>query len=122
MNKEYADQLVESITKILSGHKLATVSSTPLGLRQQINETFTKSYHIKHPSNNTYSVAIVDSYGVMTGANQWELDADKRSIKCKTTNCTGDLCQFTWTIQDPDPEDVVWDIMREEQRKLREIK
>lgn len=102
MNTKKAIKLAAVITDLLTGHDLVTVSITPSRRNRpevRLNQSFKEAYTVDY-GDGTGVVAIHDSYGVMTGAETWEIDADSRTIYARTTNMSGEPCIFSWTVTD----------------------
>ena len=106
MNKQVAELWSSTITKLLSNRNLVR---TTLNYREEVQvrtrQTFKKSYIVELSGDN-YIVALCDTYGVMTGANEWNIDENQRTIIAKTTNSYGDPLQFLWTVDEDDSEHI----------------
>lgn len=102
MNKQQAAKLSAIITDLLTGYDLVTVAITPMRQGRpevRINQSFCQAYTVDH-ADGTSVVAIQDSYGVMTGAADWDIEPDSRTVYARTTNAYGEVCIFSWTVTD----------------------
>jgi hypothetical protein len=55
----------------------------------------------------------------MTGAENWSIDPDLRSIHAETTNAYGQPTRFVWTIVDKSGE--YWSTLHEAQKLLSKL-
>jgi len=118
MDKKYADFVVKAVTEILAGHDLVSVATRPDREPDvRVHQTFEKAYQVDY-KDGRYSVALCDSYGVMTGADaeDWTIDPDKRAVIAKTTNGPGDALYFSWVVTD-DEDGTLWNKMRKLQEE-----
>ena len=118
MDKSRAEQWVEELTGLLSGHQLVTVAVGP-GERAEVrlDQEFEQAYFVGHQDGDCV-VALADSYGVMTGASNWRIDPDRRSVHAYATNGFGEPLQWVWTVAD-DKDGSVWRSMQEASKRLR---
>jgi hypothetical protein len=117
MDKSRAEQWVEELTGLLSGHQLVTVTVGP-GERVAVrpDQEFEQAYFVEHQGGNC-TIALADSYGVMTGASRWRIDPDRRSVHAYAANGFGEPLQWVWTVAD-DKDGSVWRSMHEASRRL----
>jgi hypothetical protein len=103
MKKQQAELLVTIITELLSNKKLVTVSSgEPFATNKiLINQTFKKAYYNEY-TNGDCSVAIRDSWGIMTGAEEIIIDPNSRSIHAHIKTGYRELIKFSWTLMAED--------------------
>jgi hypothetical protein len=122
MNKNQAEAWVNEITDLLTGKNLITAAVTTIGYRVEIrqNQQFKKAYFVEH--GETCSIAIVDTYGVMTGAENWEIDPNKRTILCHPKNAYDEQLHYTWTIAENDDNGIIWYKMLDAQKRLWKVK
>jgi len=121
MNKNQADVWVKELTELLTSKNLISVQVTPTGVEVRQSEKFNNAYFVEYHDGSCV-VALHDSYGVMTGADDWQIDPDHRTVHARTTNGYGDLCQFAWTIEDKSHSKKLWHAMKNAQERLRKVK
>lgn len=123
MNKVQAKAWVNELTQLLSGRNLITVAVTPIGYKVEVrqNQKFHKAYFVEH-SDGDCVVALSDTYGVMTGAEKWEIDPDRRTVHAQTTNGLGEILYYTWTIADDDEEGTIWESLHDAQKRLWRVR
>lgn len=123
MNKAQAEAWVKELTDLLAGKELITVAVTPIGHKVEVrqHQEFSKAYFVEH-ADGSCVVALCDSYGVMTGADNWQIDADKRTVLCHLKNGYNEDLHYTWTIVDPMENGSLWQQMREAQERLWRVK
>ncbi len=117
MNKTQAEAWVDELTKLLTGKTLIAAGHTYTGLRIRQNERFDKAYFVEH--EKTCSVALCDSYGVMTGSQNWEVRPDQRAVRCRIQDPD---CEYLWAIVEPDDRGELWHYMSEMQARLWQVK
>jgi hypothetical protein len=117
MYKQKAEQWVEELTNLLSGRQIVSVAVGP-GERVDVRleQEFKRAYFVEHQRGNC-TIALADSYGVMTGASRWRIDPDRRSVHAYATNGFGEPLQWVWTVAD-DVDGTVYRSMLESQRRL----
>lgn len=120
MNKKQAEVWVKEITVLLSDKNLVTVSVTPTGLDVRQNQKFNKAYIVEHSEENC-TIGLSDSYGVMTGAKEWELKPNQRMVIAKTTNGFDESLIFAWCISDNDDNGILYREMNEMQRRIWKV-
>jgi len=120
MNKNQAESWVKEITALLSGKILVTVSVTPIGLDVRQNQKFNNAYIVEHSEENC-TIGLSDSYGVMTGAQEWELKPDQRMVIAKTTNGFNEPLTFAWCISDNDDNGLILREMHEMQNRIWKV-
>lgn len=118
MDKKQAETWVKEITELLQGKNLVSVAAGP-GSRVEIrqNQKFDKSYFVEHKDGSCV-VALCDTYGVMTGAETWSIDPDRRTIHAETTNGFGEPVRFAWAIADNDDDGKMFFAMRDAQERM----
>ena len=84
------------------------------------NQEFRNAYVVEYPDGEC-SVALGDTYGVMTGAKDWSIDPDRRTVHAKTTNGFGEPLSFSWTIADSD-QGKIWHEMNDARERLWSVK
>jgi len=120
MNKNQAEAWVKELTGLLTDKELVSVSIDPIGVRVRTNQKFEKAYYVQHQDGSCV-VALCDTYGVMTGAEHWEIDPDLRSVHAETKNGYGQPLHFVWTMTDNQNGDS-WRAMRDAQERLWEAR
>lgn len=123
MNKNQAEAWVKELTDLLSGRELITVAVTPIGSKVTVrqNQKFNRAYFVEYDSG-ACSVAISDSYGVMTGAKEWQIDPNARTVLCHLTNGYGEPLHYTWTIAGEDDDGKVWRQLKDAQERLWRVR
>lgn len=125
MNKTQAEEWVKELTELLTDKNLIMVGVSTCGLNIRQNQKFDKSYYIEH-SDGRCSVALSYSYGVMTGAEQWFVNPDERSVGCiienKYDRTLHFYSQYSWAIADPDKDGKIWSYMNKMQERLWKVK
>lgn len=121
MNKEQAEFWVDALTKILSGRNLVAVQQIGDQLpRIRLRQSFEKASVAKY-SDGTYSITMIDSYGVTAGLTEWSVDLDQRAMAARKVNGYGETCWFLWVVDEGDQE-YIWremnDLSKNEFRKL----
>jgi len=117
VNKNQAEAWVKEITNLLTGKTLVSVSVTPTGLDVRQNQKFNNAYIVEHSEENCV-IGISDSYGVMTGAKEWELKPNQRMIVANTTNGFDEPLIFAWCISDDDDNGILYREMNEAQKRI----
>jgi hypothetical protein len=108
MNKKQAEFIVKALSEIMTGRRLT--STQTIGHerpRVRTNQRFEKAYIVDYKDGSCV-VAVCDSYGVMTGAENWNIDPDSRSIFAETKNGLGETVHFSWTVEDDDGSGKLW--------------
>ena len=118
MNKTQAESLVEELTALLTDKELVAVSVYVDGVEVRTAQRFSAAYYVEH-ADGSCSVALADTYGVMTGAENWSIDPDLRSIHAETTNAYGRPVRFVWAIMDKSGE--YWDMFWQAQKRLSQF-
>lgn len=99
MNKEQAEQVSRQLSELLSGKSLIAVAVHPsawLKVEVRPGIRFKGAYLVDY-QNGKYSVALSDSYGVMTGSDRWTF-SDRGTVVAETTNAFGEALLFSWTV------------------------
>ena len=99
MNKTQAQWWVGAITELLTGKDLVTVAIGGLRRSPKVltGQRFKEAYIVEY-ADSTCSLGVSDSYGVMSGAEKWEIDANQRMIHAETTNGFGEPLTFLWVV------------------------
>lgn len=118
MDKEKAEHWVQELTGLLTSKELVAVAVGP-GDRVDVRPVvFKGSYFVEHQGGDCV-VALSDTYGVMTGAEEWSIDPDRRTVHAQTTNGYGEVIRFAW--MDLDRGGQSWGDWRDAQERLWRI-
>lgn len=122
LTENQAKEWGATILELLGGRELITTAIGPNGrvdIRQSqyVNNTYTVEY-----GDGTASVAVCDSYGVMSGAQQWSISPEQRTIRADVKNAFGEPLIFTWTITNHGGDRETYYQFREAQEKMWGVK
>lgn len=116
MTRQEAEFVIKMMSDLFAGKKSVSVfarSGRPPEVRtdQEIDHAYIVEY-----ADKTCAVGVSDSYGVMTGSSEWQIDPDKRSIHARAINGHGEELWFTWRLQNNSSG--TWEAFRQAQVDL----
>ena len=123
MNKEQADFMIQVLDTVLTGRTLVSVAvrgDRGLDVDVRRNMFYKNSYRVDY-QDGSCAVAVSDSYGVMTGAEEWHIDPDKRQIIANTVSGSGHNLYFSWMVDEDDKDGELWYAMKDMQKAYWEI-
>ncbi len=120
MKKQQAELWVEVIKETLSNRNLISIEQMSNGKivvrpRQQFKDAY-----VVERANDNCAIGVRDSYGSMTGAENWHIDPNSRTITAKTTNADKEPLQFLWIV-DEDDKGEIWQEMNKNQKKIWQL-
>ena len=121
MTKEQAEWWNNFFNDFLKNRKLISVTQIHTYKPEIRIVVFDHSFFINY-KNNLYSIGLSDSYGVMTGSEQWSIDPDRKEIIADTKNGYGQQCWHVWKIFDDHKDENVWRKLVEKQKESWKIK
>ena len=128
MTKKQAEWWNNFLNDFLKNRKLISVTQIHTHEPEIRIVVFDHSYIIDY-KNDSYSIGLSDSYGVMTGSESWSINPDRKEIIANAKNGYGQQCWHVWKIFDdheleypPKNNENVWEKLVEKQKESWKIK